>query len=317
MEYLSNGILELEVSLRGAELQSLRRVACPTEYLWQGDPAYWDRRSPILFPNVGKVWQDTIRVGDEAYTLHQHGFLRDMLFRKTADEDRHLAFVCDSDEESRQNYPFDFRVQIDYRLLRNVLTIEWTVENTGNLPMPFQIGAHPGFNHIHFHPDAPIHGYLSADADSPWQSSRCDGGFVHQTVPVTKASPDFIFPQSEVPKESTECALDTFPIDIPHDGLLPLTNETFACDTILEMTGRMHRITLHDSDGRPRVTVRHQMPITAIWSPCGGRAPFVCIEPWEGCCDPEGYTGQLRDRHFSHILSPHDLWHTSYDIIIE
>ena len=299
MEYLSNGILELEVSLRGAELQSLRRVACPTEYLWQGDPAYWDRRSPILFPNVGKVWQDTIRVRDEVYTLHQHGFLRDMLFHKTADEDRHLAFVCDSDEQSRQLYPFDFRVQIDYRLLRNVLTVEWTVENTGDLPMPFQIGAHPGFNHIHFQPDAPVHGFLSADADSPWLSSRCDGGFVH--------------PASATPEGS----LLSFPIDIPRDGLLPLTNDTFACDTILEMTGRMHRITLHDADGRPRVTVRHQMPITAIWSPFGGRAPFVCIEPWEGCCDPEGYTGQLRDRHYSHILSPHDMWHTSYDIIIE
>ena len=83
------------------------------------------------------------------------------------------------------------------------------------------------------------------------------------------------------------------------------------------MTGRMHRITLHDRDGRPWVTIRHQMPITAIWSPCGGRAPFVCIEPWEGCCDPEGYHGELRNRHYTHILQPHQQWHTAYDIIIE
>ena len=310
MEYLSNGILELEVSLRGAELRSLRRVACPTEYLWQGDPTYWDRRSPILFPNVGKVWQDTVRVGNDAYTLHQHGFLRDMLFRKTADEDRHLAFVCDSDETSLACYPFPFRVQIDYRLLRNVLTVEWTVENTGDQPLPFQIGAHPGFNHSHYNPDAPVHGYLSADAASPWISARCDGGFVHP-IPADAASPA---PASEA---STASNYSTFPIDLPHDGLLPLTNETFACDTILEMTGRMHRITLHDADGRPWVTVRHQMPVTAIWSPCGGRAPFVCIEPWEGCCDPEGYDGQLRDRHYSHILPPQQRWTTSYDIIVE
>lgn len=290
MEYLSNGILELQVSLLGAELQSLRRVACPTEYLWQGDPAFWDRRSPILFPNVGKVWQDTVLVDGHPYTLHQHGFLRDMLFRKVADEDRHLAFVCESDDASRQRYPFDFRVRIDYRLLRNVLTVEWTVENLGLEDMPFQIGAHPGFNHFHYHPDDAVHGYLSADAPTPWQSTRCDGGFTHP---------------------------DAIPFDIPRDGLLPITNDTFACDTILEMTGRMHRITLHDRDGRPWVTIRHQMPITAIWSPCGGRAPFVCIEPWEGCCDPEGYHGELRNRHYTHILQPHQQWHTAYDIIIE
>lgn len=290
MEYLSNGILELEISPRGAELQSVRRVACPMEYLWQGDATYWDRRSPVLFPNVGKVWQNTTHVNGQPYTLYQHGFLRDMFFKKIADEDRHLAFTCCADDESRNVYPFDFQVRIDYRLLRNVITVEWTVENKGDQEMPFQIGAHPGFNYPHFHLDDDLHGFLSSDAASPWSSTRCDGGFTHP---------------------------DAFDVEVPHDGLLPLTNETFRCDTILEMTGRMHRITLHDKDGKPFVTIRHKMPITAIWSPCDGRAPFICIEPWEGCCDPEGYVGEFSNRHFTHLLQPGQQWHTSYDIIIE
>lgn len=290
MEYLSNGILELEISPRGAELQSVRRVACPMEYLWQGDATYWDRRSPVLFPNVGKVWQNTTHVNGQPYTLYQHGFLRDMVFKKIADEDRHLAFTCCADDESRNVYPFDFQVRIDYRLLRNVITVEWTVENKGDQEMPFQIGAHPGFNYSHFHLDDDLHGFLSSDAASPWSSTRCDGGFTHP---------------------------DAFDVEVPHDGLLPLTNETFRCDTILEMTGRMHRITLHDKDGKPFVTIRHKMPITAIWSPCDGRAPFICIEPWEGCCDPEGYVGEFSNRHFTHLLQPGQQWHTSYDIIIE
>ena len=290
MEYLSNGILELEISPRGAELQSVRRVTCPMEYLWQGDATYWDRRSPVLFPNVGKVWQNTTHVNGQPYTLYQHGFLRDMVFKKIADEDRHLAFICCADDESRNVYPFDFLVRIDYRLLRNVITVEWTVENKGDQEMPFQIGAHPGFNYPHFHLDDDLHGFLSSDAASPWSSTRCDGGFTHP---------------------------DAFDVEVPHDGLLPLTNETFRCDTILEMTGRMHRITLHDKDGKPFVTIRHKMPITAIWSPCDGRAPFICIEPWEGCCDPEGYVGEFSNRHFTHLLQPGQQWHTSYDIIIE
>ena len=290
MEYLSNGIIELEVTQQGAELRSLRRVACPAEYLWQGDATYWDRRSPILFPNVGKVWQNCVYVEGKPYTLFQHGFLRDMAFQKVVDEDRHLGFSCRADAKSLELYPFDFEVRIDYRLLRNVLTVEWTVVNHGNTQMPFQIGAHPGFNYPDFNADHDHHGFLSANATSPWVSTRCDGGFTHP---------------------------DTFDVFIPQDGMLPLTNNTFDCDTILEMTGRMHRITLHDRQGRPYVTIRHSMPITAIWSPCGGRAPFVCIEPWEGCCDPDGYVGEFSRRHYTHVLDPDQQWHTAYDIILE
>lgn len=290
MTSLSNGILELEISERGAELRSIRRVACPTEYLWQGDPTYWDRRSPILFPNVGKVWKDTTYVGGTPYTLHQHGFLRDMIFRKIVEEDRHVAFATTADAESKRNYPFDFEVRIDYRLLRNVITVEWTVRNHGSEVMPFQIGAHPGFNYAHFQKEDEIHGYLSANVGEAWSSTRCDGGFTHP---------------------------EQFEVAIPHDGLLPLTNDTFACDTILEMTDRLRRITLHDRNGRPIVTVRHTMPITAIWSPCGGCAPFVCIEPWEGCCDPEGYEGEFIHRHYTHRLAAGEEWTTSYEIIIE
>lgn len=311
---LSNGILELEISAHGAELQSIRRVACPMEYLWQGDAAYWDRRSPVLFPNVGKVWQDTTYVEGEPYTLHQHGFLRDMQFQKIVDEDRHLAFECCADEESLKVYPFDFLVRIDYRLLRNVITVEWTVENRGGQEMPFQIGAHPGFNYPAYDPDHTHHGYLSSDAPSPWQSSRCDGGFIH---PIPSAEPFDSSAPAAVSSDFSEVPTTWFPIEIPHDGLLPLTNTTFDCDTILEMTGHIHRITLHDRDGRPYVTIRHKMPITAIWSPCVGRAPFICLEPWEGCCDPEGYVGEFRNRHYTHLLQPGQKWHTSYDIIIE
>ena len=61
MKTLSNGILEIAVAETGAELTSLRRVTSPHEYLWQGDPTFWDRRAPILFPIVGRVWQNILQ----------------------------------------------------------------------------------------------------------------------------------------------------------------------------------------------------------------------------------------------------------------
>ena len=70
--------IEYTVSNHGAELQSIRFEG--REYLWQGDPAYWGRRAPILFPIVGKVAGDLLRVDGQSYPMKQHGFARDAEF---------------------------------------------------------------------------------------------------------------------------------------------------------------------------------------------------------------------------------------------
>lgn len=290
MEYLSNGILEIEVAEVGAELQSIRRVTSPTEYLWQGDATYWDRRAPVLFPITGKVWDNTARIEGQPYALTQHGFARDMVFTKVVDEDRHMAFSVRATEESLKVWPFDFELRIDYTLLRNVLTVGWSVTNHNQRVMPFQIGAHPAFMYPHFHLDDDVHGFLSCNVDRFRSTCLAPGGFAESK---------------------------TFDIEIPKDGLLPLTNETFACDTILDTTGEVKRITLHDKDGRPFVTIQHTMPVTALWSPCKGRAPFMCIEPWHGCCDAAGYDGDFAARAFMEHVAPGETWQTHYELIIE
>lgn len=289
-DYLSNGIIEIEVSNLGAELQSLRKVSSPYEYLWQGDPAFWNRRAPILFPIVGKVWDNTAHIDGGTYELHQHGFARDMKFRKIVDEDRHLAYELVSDEETRSLFPRDFRLRVDYTILRNVLTVKWTVENTGKQLLAFQIGAHPAFNYPRFHEDDEVHGFFSFDADSPLVSTTVAGGYATD---------------------------DTFDVPLGENDLLPLTNNTFSCDTILEATGRIHRVTMHDPDGKPYVTVLHEMPITALWSPNGGCAPFVCIEPWHGRCDRQGFAGEFDRRPFVEHVQPGWTWDDAYQIIVE
>ncbi|MCR5239316.1 MAG: aldose 1-epimerase family protein, partial [Prevotella sp.] len=47
MVQLKNEQLSVVISEKGAELQSIKD-ANGKEYLWQGDPAFWPRRSPIL-----------------------------------------------------------------------------------------------------------------------------------------------------------------------------------------------------------------------------------------------------------------------------
>lgn len=287
---LSNGIIEVVISSKGAELQSLRRVSAPTEYMWQGDEAYWDRRSPILFPICGTLWQHEAHIHGQPFAMTQHGFARDMEFELTTNEDRHMVFTAHADEESHRHFPYDFELIIEYTLLRATLTVGWTVRNTGHAVMPFQIGAHPGFNYQHFRADDEVHGFLTFDAGSPLISTALSGPF------VTNGS---------------------FDVPMNTDDMLPLTNHTFDCDTIIEASGRVHRVTLHDKEGTPILTVKHQMPITALWSPCGGRAPFLCIEPWHGCPDSINYADDFSRRAFTETVEPGAAWHTEYKIILE
>lgn len=287
---LSNGIIEVHISSVGAEIQSLRRVSAPHEYLWQGDAAFWNRRSPILFPICGTLWQQKALIQGRDYEITQHGFLRDMNFELTADEDRYMAFTARSDARSRQLFPYDFEVTIDYTLLRGILTVGWFVRNTGHVTLPFQIGAHPGFLYPKYDETDEVHGFLSFDSPTSLTSTVLSGPYVTNSY---------------------------FDIPIPPNGLLPLTNHTFDCDTIIEASGRVHRITLHDKESRPIITIKHSMPITAIWSPRGGAAPFVCIEPWHGCPDSVNFTDDFSRKPFTETVQPGEVWHTKYHIIME
>ena len=78
METISNSVLTVGISEHGAELQSIRKNG--KEYLWQGDARFWGRRSPLLFPIVGRMWEDTYRYAGNSYRMGQHGFARDTDF---------------------------------------------------------------------------------------------------------------------------------------------------------------------------------------------------------------------------------------------
>jgi hypothetical protein len=290
MEELSNGIIEIGVSLTGAELQSLKKVKAEREYIWNADAAYWNRHAPLLFPIVGNVWNKEFQMKGKKYPMGQHGFARDFRFDVVCRDRDILHLRQESDKETLALYPYPYRLDVIYTLCRNKLTVTWRVENTGEEEMWFQIGAHPGFFYPAYRATDDIHGYFSFNEREKLVST------VIETGGYTGAS--------------------TFDVPLT-DGMLPLTNQTFECDTLLDTRGVIKRVTLHDKERKPYLTVRFNMPVLALWSPCGGRAPFVCIEPWYGCCDSEGFEGEFSRRAFVNNLAPGAVFETSYDIIVE
>ena len=146
---LENDCLAIEVSTFGAELQSIRDKATGFEYLWYGDKTYWGRRSPVLFPIVGKVWEGRMRYQGAEYLLSQHGFARDMEFELVSETETEVRYRLVSTEETLKKYPYQFVLEIAYRLHDNKVDVIWEVTNPSDKDICFQIGAHPAF----YYPD--------------------------------------------------------------------------------------------------------------------------------------------------------------------
>lgn len=275
---LSNGIISIEVSAHGAELLSLTQG--DTEYIWQGDPQFWGRHAPILFPIVGKVWNGTYHVAGREYRLPQHGFARDRDFVLLRADEEALAFRLASDEESRKVYPYDFELTAEYRLNRKSVEVCWRVRNSGAQVMHYQIGAHPAFLYRQFDPQAPLHGSLSV--------ANLTGSSV-KTAVTGELSDGFRVERAQ-------------PMKIRH--LLPLEPNTFDHDALMLEDGQAKIVTLHDKQGRPYLRLTSDCQVMGLWSPKGKAAPFVCVEPWMGRCDRQGFEGDISERDFIQVLGP-------------
>lgn len=290
MKTLSNDFITIQISDHGAELTSI--VANDKEYLWQADPKFWGRHSPVLFPQVGRVWNNVYRHEGKEYQLGQHGFARDRDFQLTYEEDNAVIYALESDEESLKVYPFPFILQIGYRLIGKKIEVMWEVENTGKKDMYFQIGAHPAFYFPDFNPNT---------------KERCFFAF------DTQNDLEYISPAEKGCVSPTRHTLHLT------EGVMPVDTHTFDCVTYIFDNSQLKKVTLLDKQKKPCLSVEFTAPLVALWAPTVTHpdVPFVCIEPWYGRCDQVGYKGELKDREWMQHLEPGKTFRTSYNIIIE
>lgn len=140
---LQNKELKATINTKGAELISLKRNA--KEYIWEGNPNFWDKHSPILFPIVGTLKDGQYNYENKSYQLSRHGFARDNVFCVEETFQNKVVFSFRSSEETAKYYPFDFELKIIYALQEDYLNIKYEIINNGNTKMPFSIGGHPAF----------------------------------------------------------------------------------------------------------------------------------------------------------------------------
>lgn len=274
---LQNDIISIEVAEHGAELLSLKKG--DTEYIWQGDPQFWGRHAPILFPIVGQVWNKTYRVNGREFHLPQHGFARDRDF-EVLDHDSAIVMRLKSDDQSRTVYPYDFVLTARYELKANIVDCRWTVMNSGKERMYYQIGAHPAFYYRDFCHSDRMHGMLTVENLMRSAVKPIIRGVIEDGFRAERAKPVKIF------------------------NILPLEQSTFDRDALLLEDGQTQVVGLRDKRGKEYLRLTSDCQVFGIWSPSGKNAPFVCVEPWMGRCDRVGFTGDISERDFIQQLEP-------------
>lgn len=289
MYSLKNTQLEICVDSLGAELKSLKKIASNVEYMWDARPEYWKRTSPVLFPIVGSLNHGCYRYDGKEYPMSQHGFARDMEFSLLKQTDDALTFVLRSNDETRAKYPFDFALELGYKLQENHLIVSWKVINCDNKEMYFSIGGHPAFLCPIDKKEAQTECKLLFDAkDKITSAIICDKGTL---VSHTK-----------------EFALK--------DGMMDITADLFNEDALIIEHNQAHKVSLCDKEGQPYLTVSFDAPLFGVWSPAKKNAPFICIEPWYGRCDRADFQGELSEREWGNRLAPSEVFYAEYTITI-
>lgn len=276
MLQLSNEMLQVAIAEKGAELQGLFRKDLDIEYLWSGDPAVWGKKSPVLFPIIGGLKNNSYQYNGKTYTLGRHGFARERVFTVTEQEKDHIVFQLTDDKETWKVYPFHFRFSVRYSLQEDKLAVDYIVENTGEEDLLFSVGGHPAFK-VPLLPGTSYEDYYLefqvAEQAGRWPLSG--DGLIERT-------PEPLLEETQV-----------LPLSKPlfyKDALVfkQLLSTTVDLKTDLEQ----HGLEFHFSG----------FPYLGIWA--AKDADFVCIEPWCGIADHVDVTGRLEEKDGIERLAP-------------
>ena len=263
--WISLGSPELSARINplGAQLSILRDRA-GRDLLWDGNPAVWNGRAPLLFPIVGSLAGGAYRLGTRTYQLPRHGFARGKPFEVASATPTAAAFTLRADESTLQVYPFHFELGVDFALQGASLTVTATVRNLTDAALPASFGFHPAFRWPLPYEQARAAHFIEFAQDEP--------------TPIRRLNSAGLVAPGSVP---TPVA----------DRVLPLADALFAPDVVIFDQVRSRSVTYGAQVG-PRIRVSYpDAPYLGIWSKPG--APFVCIEPWHGISDPEGFTGDF------------------------
>ena len=254
MKYqIKNDKLKVEILSLGAQMCSLKDVD-GTEYLWQGNPKYWEDMAPNLFPYIARMTDKKYTVYGKTYEMDIHGFAKDTVFVAEQKAENHIVFSISDSEETRKQYPFAFVFEVDYRLEENKLFITYVVKNKDDKAMYFGVGGHPGFN-------------VPLERGLDFEDYYLEFDSMEEPNRVEFSSDCFV--TGNMPKYELE-----------GEKRISLKHNLFDDDAII-LSNMSKGVTLKSDKGVKAIHVTYpDMPYIGFWHMPKTDAPYVCIEPW-------------------------------------
>lgn len=271
---LHTGAAEAVIAAKGAELQALRLGG--HELLWDGGPL-WPRHAPLLFPVVGRLRDDALRLDGQAFPLPRHGFARDRDFTLIEGTATTCTAELRDDEATRAAYPFPFLLRVAFTLTATSLRMDLALRNPGAVPLPASLGLHPAFRW----PLAPG---------------------------LPKAAHRLVFGTDEpgpLRRLNRNGLLDPVPRPTPiRERVLSLDEGLFQEDALVFLEPRSRSLGF-ESEGGPALTLRWEgFRHLGIWAKPDPGPAFLCLEPWEGHADPADWDGDFTVKPGGFLLPP-------------
>lgn len=263
---IQNENLKLSVDTLGAEMMSLQSSS-GVNYLWDGNPKYWDGRAPVLFPYVARLSNNQYTLYGKSYPMEIHGFASRMEFEVEKQAETMVCFCLRENEETLQQYPFHFRFRVQYELCDWTVIITFMVENCDETEMIFGLGGHPAFC-VPMQEDTCFEDYELRF------STCCQPDRIGFTKSCYLNGKDTLYPLSE-------------------NRIMPLRHELFDNDAIV-LKNMARCVTLRSDKTMRAVTLNYpQMPYLGIWHQPHTDAPYICIEPWASLPSRQGIVEEL------------------------
>lgn len=278
--------LKIIASTSGAELQSIKETSSDLEYLWQGDVSHWGRRSPVLFPIVGRLKDDKFTFEGKEYSLGQHGFARNKDFELVERSAHHLMYHLKADDESKKVYPFDFELSITYTLQGDRLTVSYMVENPSDTDILFSIGAHPAFN-------CPVRE----------GEKRSDYKLVFRDEEVLARQ----IIQSGIRTGKRVSVLE-------RGKELKITDDLFDDDALIFDDVKSGEVSINRGSDSIITVIFDEFEYLGIWSK-SSKSSFVCIEPWLGIADHISHDGDIAKKEGIVELRPKEVFTAQYHMV--
>lgn len=267
------------IRTKGAELISLQN-STGTEFIWEGNPEFWGKHSPVLFPIIGTLKDNSYNYENQQYHLSRHGFARDMEFDIVEKTENTATFSLKSCEETLKVYPFQFELQLIYTVSESGLEIKYKVSNKDNSDLPFSLGAHPAF--------------------------ALPGNFSEYAIEMEK-------------DEKLKYNLLENDLLSNHTATIELSSKQFNLnykwfenDALVFKKLESNALTILKNN-KPILKIHFgDFPNLGIWTKMN--APFLCIEPWFGYSDSAASNGNILEKEGIQILKPNTRFEAQFNI---